>query len=70
LTAPWILKLPCHKFNYTVDPIRGRHSNLEHVNYYSTPLDKYIECDFSEFMAEAKGRFIVALAEEIAVLLE
>jgi hypothetical protein len=24
----------CAKFNYTVDPIRGRHSNLEHVNYF------------------------------------
>jgi hypothetical protein len=47
----------CAKFNYTVDPIRGRHSNLEHVNYYSTPLDKYIECDFSEFMASTASKW-------------
>ena len=40
----------CEKFKYAV-------TRVDNVNYYETPLDKYIECDFSEFMASTASKW-------------
>ena len=40
----------CAKFKYAV-------TRVDNVNYYETPLDKYIECDFSEFMASTASKW-------------
>jgi hypothetical protein len=40
----------CEKFKYAV-------TRVDNVNYYETPLDKYIDCDFSEFMASTASKY-------------